>query len=276
MPAFAIPAGAAAAKLGTAMIGAGVSAGTTIYQNIANRRAQERAFQQNKQWWHERFDKEARYNHPVQQMARLKEAGLNPALMYKSGAGGAGSVSGPQSQGKIAEKYDMANLALMSAQTAKMVNDAKKSEAEAHLIKQNTELSKASTELTGLKGKGQETTNQRLLVDLAIANVDLEYKSKEKEQQYQKILQEAIKAKAEAAKAGSEADIAEVEKFIIENVHKKAAELGIDTRTGIQGMIVQSIIKGGRIMQMMLETLDQLPTGGWPTPAGPILDMIEM
>ena len=276
MPAFAIPAGAAAAKLGTAMIGAGVSAGTTIYQNIANRRAQERAFQQNKQWWHERFDKEARYNHPVQQMARLKEAGLNPALMYKSGAGGAGSVSGPQSQGKIAEKYDLANLALMSAQTAKMVNDAKKSEAEAHLIKQNTELSKASTELTGLKGKGQETTNQRLLVDLAIANVDLEYKSKEKEQQYQKILQEAIKAKAEAAKAGSEADIAEIEKFIIENVHKKAAELGIDTRTGIQGMIVQSIIKGGRIMQMMLETLDALPTGGWPTPAGPILDMIEM
>jgi len=279
MPAFAIPAAAAATKLGTAMgtamIGAGVSAGTTIYQNIANRRAQERAFQQNKQWWHERFDKEARYNHPVQQMARLKEAGLNPALMYKSGAGGAGSVAGPSAQGKIAEKYDMANLALMSAQTAKMINDAKKSEAEAGLIKQNTELSKVSTELTGLKSKGQETANEKAIVDLAMANIDLQYKDKEKAQQYEKLLQEAIKAKHEAQKAGTEAEIAEMEKYIMENVHKKAAELGIDTRTGLQGAIVQVIMKGGRALEQMLEAFSQFNVG-WSNPALPMLNALRL
>lgn len=41
------------------------------------------------------FDYQAAYNHPVQQMARLKEAGLNPNLVYGEGTKGAtGQQSG--------------------------------------------------------------------------------------------------------------------------------------------------------------------------------------
>jgi hypothetical protein len=122
--------------IGAALAAGGINLGTTIWQNRANRRAQERAFEQNKQFWQERFDKEAQYSSPVQQMARYKEAGLNPALMYKAGAGSSGNVSGPSAQGKIAEKYDMAQLAMMSAQTAKIVQDAQKSKAEAEYVEE--------------------------------------------------------------------------------------------------------------------------------------------
>lgn len=242
---FFVPAGMAAAKLGTAKLGAaalsaGLSAGTTIWQNIANRRAQERAFQQNKQFWYERFDKEAQYNHPLEQMARLKEAGLNPALMYKSGAGGAGSVAGPSAQGKVAEKYDLANLAMVSAQTAKIVNDAKKSKAEADLIRENTILSQ-------LKGKGQITLNEQALVDLALKQVELQYKDDEKKQQLEKLIQEALKMKADAEKAGTQAEMAKSEQYILDHVHKRAAEYGIDLKTSELGMIMGAILKGGDV-----------------------------
>lgn len=50
-----------------------------VATSIANRNAQKRAFQYNTQMWHA----QNRYNHPAQQMIRLKKAGLNPAMMYK-------------------------------------------------------------------------------------------------------------------------------------------------------------------------------------------------
>lgn len=144
--------------IGAALAAGGVNLGTTIWQNRANRRAQDRAFEQNKQFWQERFDKEAEYSSPVQQMARLKAAGLNPALMYKSGAGGAGNISGPSAQGKVAEKYDMAQLGLISAQTAKIMQDAKKAEAEKGWIESKTE--------------GQGTTNEILIQELGVKEIE--------------------------------------------------------------------------------------------------------
>jgi len=59
--------------IGAALAAGGVNLGTTIWQNRANRLAQDRAFEQNRLFWQERFDKEAKYSSPVQQMARLKE-----------------------------------------------------------------------------------------------------------------------------------------------------------------------------------------------------------
>lgn len=52
--------------------------------------------------WHETFDKTAEYNTPAAEKARLKAAGLNPALMYgMSGAGGS-TAAGQSPGGQIA------------------------------------------------------------------------------------------------------------------------------------------------------------------------------
>jgi hypothetical protein len=129
-----------ALSLGTKALGNPTlqTAGMLGFQNYMDRRAQERAFAQNKAWWHERFDKEAMYNSPVQQKARMMEAGLNPALMYSGGQTG-GTVSGGSAQGKIAEKYQMAELALMSAQVENIQQDSAKKRAEADLLGEKTE-----------------------------------------------------------------------------------------------------------------------------------------
>lgn len=46
-----------------------------------NKKQNQKAYEQNLEMWH----KQNLYNHPTQQMQRLKEAGLNPNLVYGSG-----------------------------------------------------------------------------------------------------------------------------------------------------------------------------------------------
>lgn len=134
-----------------------IQAGLAAGQYFLDQRAQKKAFEQNKQFWHERFDKEAKYNSPVQQKARMKEAGLSPALMYKGGQTG-GNVSGGSAQGKIAERAQLTELALMSAQVAEIKEKAKKTKAEKEFIESKTE--------------GQGTSNKIAVQNLAIKQVE--------------------------------------------------------------------------------------------------------
>ena len=134
-----------------------MQAGLALGQNYLDRRAQDRAFEQNKQFWHERFDKEAQYNSPVQQKARMMQAGLNPALMYKGGQTG-GNVSGGSAQGKIAEKYQLTELARMSAEVAKIKADTSRTKAEDAYIQSKTE--------------GQGTSNKIAVQTLAVKEIE--------------------------------------------------------------------------------------------------------
>jgi hypothetical protein len=135
----------------------GITAGSALLGSYLDKRAQDRAFEQNKQFWHERFDKEAQYNSPVQQKARMQAAGLNPALMYKGGQTG-GNVSGGSAQGKIAERYQLTELARMSAEVQKIKADTKKTISEEEFIKSKTE--------------GQGTTNKIAVQNLAIKQIE--------------------------------------------------------------------------------------------------------
>ena len=126
-------------------------------QYYLDKRAQKKAFEQNKQFWHERFDKEAEYNSPVQQKARMQAAGLNPALMYKGGQTG-GNVSGGSAPSKIAEKAQLTELARMSAEVARIKADTDRTISEKDYIESKT--------------TGQDTGNEIAAQNLYIKKVE--------------------------------------------------------------------------------------------------------
>lgn len=92
------------------------------------------------------FDKQAEWNSPEQQKQRLKEAGLNPSLMYGIGGEGGSSVSsgggtGPQVQGVnntgtqavmmgLQMKSIESQIALNNAQASKINAETEKTEAD--------------------------------------------------------------------------------------------------------------------------------------------------
>tara|TARA_Y100000588_G_C14089276_1_gene853679 strand:+ start:350 stop:1126 length:777 start_codon:yes stop_codon:yes gene_type:complete len=109
-----------------AIVGALGSIGSSLIGNRGRKRSERRARKFNLEMWH----KQNRYNHPIEQMARLKDAGLNPNLIYGSSPGSAVGNAGQVAPGK-AEDYQFANPAipafnaqLQSAQTLNTLEQA--------------------------------------------------------------------------------------------------------------------------------------------------------
>lgn len=78
------------------LIGAAAGAAGAKWQNDTNRGNVQRQVQANADnmaWQEKMMDKMADYNSPVQQMLRLKQAGLNP-MMAATGIAGSGAMSG--------------------------------------------------------------------------------------------------------------------------------------------------------------------------------------
>jgi len=238
------------------LLAAAGTAGSMVLQNRLNKRAQDRAFEQNKQFWHERFDKEAQYNSPVEQAARLQAAGLNPALMYKSGAGGGGNVTGPSSQGKVAERYELGQLALQSAQVAKIQEDTAKVKAEKLYIESKTE--------------GQGTTNEILLEELTMKAIDAEYKEEKTRNEVETIVQNALKAKALAKTADQEQQI-------LENVYLEASKKGIDLRKAPLNVLLQGLFQGGtEVKNKLNEILQDFGGSGMWNPASSLFNSFNL
>lgn len=84
---------AIAPLIAAGLIGAGTSAASNIIQNTGNRRSQNRANRHNIAFWNLQNE----YNNPSAQIERLKNAGLNPNLIYgtspTSAVGNAGAIA---------------------------------------------------------------------------------------------------------------------------------------------------------------------------------------
>lgn len=79
---------------------AGIAAGASILQNAFNLIATDKTNEANQRlaeyqnaWNLAQWKRENEYNSPIQQMARYREAGLNPNLIYGSGQASAGNAS---------------------------------------------------------------------------------------------------------------------------------------------------------------------------------------
>lgn len=133
--------------------GALVGAAGTIYQNAQNRKEAEKAFQRQRQLINEANI----YNAPINQMARLREAGLNPHLIYGQGPGSMVSANAgtppAAHQENIAENIgiyaSMKQLQMQKRQLDLQERDIKLREAQnPSIIKKNeAEADKTNSEI---------------------------------------------------------------------------------------------------------------------------------
>lgn len=165
---------AAAAAIGiNPLVGMGVGLGTDLInqmvQGISNRRQNKRMVD----FW--KMNNE--YNHPSSQMARLRQAGLNPNLIYGSNAAGAAGnatapkpfeYTPPQVSNPIAE-YQNVKLFNLQSDNLRAANTLKE---------QQTAQSAAATALTGMKEAQSKLDFQRAnelyqtSIDAARANLE--------------------------------------------------------------------------------------------------------
>ena len=158
MAAWIVPAIAAGASLVGSMINKGS-------QNSANKQNLELAKYQN-DWNLKQWERENAYNLPINQMARLKQAGLNPNLVYGNGTS-TQSASSPRAADMSVSPYlgasqDLGNAAqaAMSAQNFQRQNELSKTQAD--YIRQQT-----ITE--GQKQASMAISNARSELDYSIA-----------------------------------------------------------------------------------------------------------
>lgn len=164
-----VPAVAAALITG----GAGVaSGGLGFAQGIMNRKSQFRENERARAWEQGQYiqsrndkrddrDFENAYSHPSQQMARMREAGLNPRLMYNNGTGIMSSAhtnpASPNSPKTQAPQYDFSGAQRGIEQIGGVLGkyaEMSKLQAETDNARATKELIEANTKAT-LAGKAK-------------------------------------------------------------------------------------------------------------------------
>lgn len=149
----------------SSLLGAGANAAATGNQNRKNRR-----------FTREMFDKTNAYNTPLQQVKRMKEAGLNPAQMYGSGSSAVtSSSSASQPTPPKQEVYHIPEN--LMADVAQKLAGAKLADSQAELAKANTDLTNQKVPLTEAQTdltKQQTETNSVLASKLASENARIQ------------------------------------------------------------------------------------------------------
>lgn len=141
---------------------------SNIFNNSANKSAATTAYNRQIQFWNMQNE----YNLPSNQIQRLKDAGLNPALMYQSAASGgtASGLSGVQkSQSQAYTKFTEAAMNFLQAKNISEQNENLKAdreykEAQTEALKQQTEFEKQNNTFrlkqSNLKVESMELANE--------------------------------------------------------------------------------------------------------------------
>nr|DAE52588.1 MAG TPA: DNA pilot protein VP2 [Microviridae sp.] len=149
--------------------GAAISAIGSFFGNRSNRKASAEAFEREskfareerlaqQQWIEQMYEKNNSYNSPAAQMQRLKDAGLNPDLMYSRGD--VGNATAPEApQQAMTPRYNViptntygqtaqlaADAGLKAAQARLANSQSKKTDTEESLLTADYLLRKARTE----------------------------------------------------------------------------------------------------------------------------------
>lgn len=194
----------------------------------------------NRQFQREMFDTTNAYNSPKAQVARMVEAGLNPALMYGSGAGSiaaqspsgsmASAPSAPTPQGLSDLSLRAAEIARVNAETAAIKSQTKKTDAETGILSSDASFRNA---LNAAK------------LEMTYANINLSRSVENLNDNQVKVLRQQCK------KIDSECQVLD---STIDEIKAKIANLGADTYLKrLHGFLDSSIAKA-QIQKMASET----------------------
>ena len=193
----------------------------------------------NRQFQREMFDTTNAYNSPKAQVARMVEAGLNPALIYGSGAGSiaAQSPSGSAASAPSAPSpQGLFDLSLRAAEIARI-------NAETNLIKSQTKNTDASTagQLTFNQFQAQWITGQiecnSMTVKLGTSQLDLN-------EAQQKVLFKSL------SKLEKECDVLD---STVKEIKAKTANLAVDTYSKRVHTFLDTAIAKSQIQKMASE-----------------------
>jgi len=245
---------------------------TNAGSNWMQRRANKKAFERSKEFYWEQWNAMNEYNHPVQQRARLKEAGFNPALMYnQSGSTGQASLGSTPTQeapqlNAIPGGLEFAQLQLIKSQQLNTEQDTELKTVEGALKMQQTATEKLKGDLTDAQREYWETQakNAQDIIDMSLKKDAKEIEVKEqsiKESKSridinyqklgidkQKLKPEIDKINAEIEKLGLEGEYLTELKYLtdaktateyIEAELKRAEKEFGPTSSGIVGSLVQ-------------------------------------
>lgn len=136
--------------IGPAVAGV-ASIGSTAISNSGGKKSQERANDYNVDFW----NMQNAYNHPTQQMARLRESGLNPHLVYGQGSGQSSGNAQSIAPAKASEyKFDNPLKDISSFQDFKQKKVQTDNLQEQNtLIQQDALLRAAQTQKTAAEGQ---------------------------------------------------------------------------------------------------------------------------
>lgn len=110
------------------------------------------------QWNLDQWNRENEYNLPVNQMARLKQADLNPDLMYQNGTSGLTAASSPSmSSGAPATPQDMSAIG-----QKRTLGDTLQQAARDSLIGAQIKVLESQARKNNEEAKGQSITNETL------------------------------------------------------------------------------------------------------------------
>lgn len=181
-----------------AIIGAGATLGNMGFQAGATKRQRE--------WLEKMWHMSNEWNLPANQVNRMREAGLNPKLMYGTGSSGGGTTSPPASYQK--PEYGLPDLLGLITS----VKDIKIKENQADYIEAQTESEKVNRAL--IVAKEVLTTKQYEDLTAEIMGKDAYTgDGKQETNRYQRI-------KAESQKAVQDAEIRKLEKELEEKMVK--------------------------------------------------------
>lgn len=196
--------------------------------NEGNMKLAEYQHQKNMEMW----DKNNQYNSPQNQMARLKAAGLNPNLVYGSGAVANSSGQIPQYQApkvdwRMQSPIDM-NSVLQTYQSLALNN------AQVDNIKSQTEKTKTENLglISDLVGKQEGAKNAPKLAELGLSQKSAENEEAQKRLVLQKLDIELKQMERDWAKQGMRSG----DQIQWRMLFKALDEIGINPSEAIQGL----------------------------------------